>query len=72
MEGIVILASCVYYFIRVHENLVQHPVIIYLFLEHTNVNENICVKTRMTTSIKVSKHEKWNGQTDKSKFRADV
>ena len=25
MEGIVILASCEYHFIRVHENRVQHP-----------------------------------------------
>ena len=25
IEGIVILASCKYYFIRVHENVVQHP-----------------------------------------------
>ena len=25
MRGIVILASCEYYFIRIHENLVQHP-----------------------------------------------
>ena len=25
MGGIVILASCVHHFIRVHDNLVQHP-----------------------------------------------
>ena len=50
MEGIVILASCEYQFIRVHENLVLFQVIKYILLQKLpssiiNLNEDVLHKS---------------------------
>ena len=48
MGGIVILASCVHHFIRIHENQVKHSINIILF----EIDDTLTIFQKMLISIK--------------------